>query len=179
MNRYLAGVIGPMTALVVLIFPATALADELRQAPAFCRYDVYDTASPGFLITPTEGSAHGIGTITCVGVVHGRQLTGGPGRFEWWYSYRSSDVPVGGNTCALAGGGGTWEADLPTVEGSALAMTGSWRAMGTFVGHVDGQLGGLPADMIYESLADPEHLDGNCVTQPVSQGRVIGEGTLG
>ena len=174
-----AGIIAPMTTLILLISSATALADPVGRVSAFCSYDVYDTASPGFLITPTEGTAHGVGTITCVGVVDGRQLSGGPGRFEWWYSYRSSDVPLGGNTCALAGGSGTWETDLPTVEGAALAMTGSWRAMGNFVGLVHGQLGGLPARMIYESLAEPEHLEGNCVTQPVSQGRVIGEGTLG
>lgn len=168
-----------MSTLTALSLTPGAQAAAVGPVPALCRYDVRETASPGWWLTPSQGTVHGTGTITCVGVVHGKQLTGGAGRFEWWYSYGSSDVPLGGNTCALAGGSGTWTADLPTVDGSGMTLTGPWRATGNFVGEVHGQLGGLPAQMVYEATIESDHLDENCVTKPASQGRVLGEGTVG
>lgn len=168
-----------MSALVVLSLPSAARAGEVGRAPALCSFDVHDTASPGWLITPTQGKAYATGTMTCTGVVDGKQLTGGPGQFRWWYSYGSSDVLLGGNTCALAGGSGTWEVNLPTVEGPALALTGPFAWMGSSVGKVHGRLGGLPVEMVYEAYTDPDHLDEDCVTKPASHIRAMGQGTVG
>jgi hypothetical protein len=168
-----------MSALVVLSLPAPARAAAGGPGPALCSFDVQDTATPGWLMTPSQGKAHGIGTMTCSGMVHGKQLNGEPGRFEWWYSYGSADVPTGANTCASAGGNGTWEVDLPTVEGPPLALTGSHTWLGTAVGEFKGQLGGLPVKMTYEGRGHPDHSDENCVTEPFSHIPTLGQGTVG
>lgn len=169
------GVLG----LLILPLAPTAWAADPGRAPALCTFDVHDSVSPGWLMTPSQGTAYGIGTMTCVGALEGKQIAGGPGHFEWWYSYGSSDVPVGGNTCALAAGSGTWEVRLPTVDGLAMVLTGPWSFTGNSVGEIHGQLGGLPVEMVWEGYADPDHPGQDCVTKRASEFRVIGQGTVG
>jgi hypothetical protein len=117
--------------------------------------------------------------MTCIGALDGKQLAGGPGHFESWYSYGPSDVPVGGNTCALAAGSGTWQADLPTVGGSAVALTGPWSWTGNMAGGLHGQLGGHPVEMAWQARPEPDHLDEDCVTKPASHFRMLAQGTVG
>jgi hypothetical protein len=111
--------------------------------------------------------------------VHGKPLAGAPGHFEWWYSYGSTDVPNGANTCASAGGKGTWAVELPTVDGSPLALTGSHTWLGTAVGEFTGDFGGLPVEMTYEGRQHPDHPDEDCVTKPFSHIPTTGQGSLG
>lgn len=168
-----------VSGLLVLPTAAVARAAGPGRAPAVCTLDVHDTASPGWLLTPSQGTSHANGTMTCVGVLDGKQLAGGPGPFEWWYSYGSSDVPAGGNTCLLAGGAGTWQVSLPTMDGAALALAGDFRWVGSQGGEAHGQLGGLHMQIVWEALPEPDHLDENCVTKPASHLRVIAQGTVG
>lgn len=135
---------------------------------------------PGYSLTTSgHGTGHATGTMTCVGSVDGRQLAGTPGPFEWWYSDGNLEVPLGGNTCALAVGSGTWEVNLPAVEGPPLALTGPWGFEGSLVGAIHGQLGGLPVEMVYEAYTETDHLDEDCMTKPASHFHVIGQGTVG
>jgi hypothetical protein len=173
------GLVILVVGLLGLPLAAVARAAEPGRAPALCTVETHDTASPGWLITPSQGTAHGLGTLTCVGALHGKQLTGGPGRFEWWYSYESSDVPGGVNNCVVAGGHGTWQVNLPSVDGSPLALTGAFRWVGSAANELHGQLGGLPVEMAWEALSEPDHLDEDCVTKPASHYRVLAQGTVG
>ncbi|MGH8993896.1 MAG: hypothetical protein ACRDZ7_20480 [Acidimicrobiia bacterium] len=176
--RVRAGFLIVMSGLAALPLTAVARAAEGGRTPALCTFEVHDTFS-GYMVTPSEGTGHGIGTMTCLGTLKGRQLTGGPGHFEWWFSYAGSDVPAGGNTCAFLGGKGIWEAHLPTVGSSALILTGSWSYIGTVAGQIRGQLGGFPVEMVYETYLEPEHLDENCVTAPNRHAVGLGQGTVG
>ena len=174
-----AGLVIMVSGLLALPLAAIARAAQEGDSPAFCTFEVHDTFS-GYMITPSRGTGHGIGTMTCLGTLHGKQLTGGPGHFEWSHSYGSSDVPVGGNTCAFLGGKGTWEAHLPTAGGPTLVLTGPWAFIGTgAVGEIHGQLGGAPVEMVFETYVEPDHLDENCVTTPVKHAGVRGQGTVG
>jgi hypothetical protein len=174
-----AGLVIVVSGLFVLPPAADARAAEPKGAPALCSFDVHDTASPGWFVTPSRGTSQGIGTITCDGALHGKQLTGGPGHLEWSYSYGSSDVPAGGNRCGLSGGSGTWQANLPTIDGSALALTGPWSFTGNAAGQLHGQLGGHPVDMGWVAFSEPDHVDEDCVTKPVRHFRWIAQGTVG
>jgi hypothetical protein len=174
-----AGLVIIVAGLLAVPLMAVARAAEPGRAPALCTFDVHDTASPGWVVTPTRGTSHGLGTITCVGALDGKQLTGGPAHFEWWYSYGSSDVPAGGNRCGLVGGAGTWQANLPTIDGSALALTGPWSFTGNVAGELHGQLGGFAVEMVWETLSEPDHLDEDCVTKPTRHFRWIAQGMVG
>lgn len=147
--------------------------------PALCSFKVHDSPSPGWLITPSKGTSHGTGTITCAGTLDGKQLAGTPGPFTWDYSYDSSDVPMGGNTCALAGAHGTWEVKLPTMDGATLTLTGPWTWMGTFPGEFQGQFGGHPVDGLYETAyPEPNHLNQDCITNPAGDAELIGQASV-
>jgi len=115
--------------------------------------------------------------MTCVGTLAGKQLAGGPGHFEWTYSYGSVDQAFGG--CVLTHGNGNWEANLPTADGSALALTGPWSWVGGTGGELRGQLGGIPVEMAWELFSEPDHSDEDCVSKPVSHSNVLGQGPMG
>jgi hypothetical protein len=146
--------------------------------PVLCSFELHDTATPGWSITPSRGTASAAGTMSCNGVVKGAHLSGEPGPFTARYLYDSAGV-TGGNTCALAGGRGTWEVQLPTAGGGSLDLTGTFTWVGTQVGRMDGDLGRLPVTMGYEAYPEPNHPDEDCVTKPVSHFGLIGEGTVG
>jgi hypothetical protein len=116
--------------------------------------------------------------MSCNGVVKGAQLSGEPGRFTTRYLYDSIGAP-GGNTCALAGGRGNWEVDLPAVGARPLHLTGSFSWDGTAVGRMYGDLGRMPVTLGYVAYPDPAHPGENCVTTPASHFGLVGQGTLG
>jgi len=147
-------------------------------APVVCSFELHDTATPGWMITPSRGTASAVGTMSCNGVVKGAQLTGEPGRFTTRYLYDPLSAP-GGNTCALAGGRGIWEVHLPAVGGGMLDLTGSYSWDGTAVGRMYGDLGRLPVTLAYEAYPDPGHPDENCLTKAASHFGLLGQGTIG
>lgn len=113
--------------------------------------------------------------MTCLGTLDGRQLAGKPGPFIYDYSYGSSDVPLGGNTCALSGGHGHWRVTLPTSDGDSMALTGPFAFLFAGAGVVQGRFGRHPATMVQEFYFPSDHVfDQNCVTSPVYTGEVFG-----
>jgi len=173
--------VGLLVAGLALLTPSLApTAHAAGDAPTPCTFKVHDAPSPGWLMTPSQGTSRGSGTITCIGALDGKKLAGTPGPFTWVYSYGSSDVPAGGNTCAVAGGHGTWEVKLPTTDGAALVLTGPWAWIGTLHGEAHGQFGGHPVEMLYETAyPEPNHLNQDCVSNPAGDGELIGQGTVG
>jgi hypothetical protein len=103
-----------------------------------------------------------------------------PGRFTWFYTYGSADVPTGGNTCALAGGHGTWEVTLPAWDGTSIALTGPWTWTGTFDREAHGHLGSHPVEMLLETIEqNPERPNQDCVNNAAGTGELIGQAILG
>lgn len=146
-------------------------------APALCTFKVHDSPSPGWLMTPSRGTSHGTGTINCTGTVEGKQLAGTSSPFTWVYSYDSSDVPAGGNTCALAGGHGTWEVTLPTMNSGSLVLSGPFTWIGTVHGEFHGRFGSHPVEGLYETASvDPKQ---DCMTNPAGDFDLIGQNTVG
>jgi hypothetical protein len=177
--RVFASLVIVASGLLALSLTTPVRAADIGRAPVLCTFEVHDTSSPGWMMTPSRGTGHSTGILTCIGVVNGRQLADKPGQLSWRYSYGSADVPFGGNTCALNGGSGTWEATLPTVQGPAMTLTGRWWWEGNVSGGVHGFLDGRPVEMVYEAFPEPEHLDEDCTMKPVSHLHIIGQGTIG
>jgi len=148
------------------------------EAPVLCSFELHDTATPGWMFTPSRGTASAVGTMSCNGVVNGVQLTGQPGQFTTRYLYDPLSAP-GGNTCALAGGRGIWAVHLPTVGGGMLDLAGSYTWNGTAVGRMTGDLGRLPVTLAYEAYPDPAHLGEDCLTKAASHFGLLGQGTIG
>ncbi len=145
--------------------------------PAVCSFELHDTATPGWTMTPSHGTAVAAGTMSCTGVVNGARLTGEPGPFRTRYLYDSAQVP-GGNTCALAGGNGTWAVELPADRGP-LRLAGTFTWEGTLAGTMTGDLGRLPVTLGYEAHPEPDHADEECVTKAASHFGLLGQGTIG
>jgi hypothetical protein len=148
------------------------------EAPVACSFELHDTATPGWRLTPSRGTASAVGTMACNGDIKGAQLTGQPGPFTARYLYDPLAAP-GGNTCALAGGRGIWEVHLPTVGGGVLDLTGSYAWEGMAVGRMYGDLGRLPVTLGYVAYPDPGHPDENCLTKAASHFGLLGQGTIG
>jgi uncharacterized protein len=96
---------------------------------AVCVGEYEEDADPGWwLITPGRPTISATETITCIGTLNGRQLTGeaGPMAYRGAYDGRFGglEAPVLGDTCLVGSGTGSWEATLPIAAGSDLALSG-------------------------------------------------------
>jgi hypothetical protein len=115
-----------------------------------------------------------------MGTLDGKQLAGKPGPFTWLYSYDSSDVPAGGNTCALAGGHGSWQVSLPTTDGTSMDLAGPFTWIGTLHRESHGPFGNHPVEMLYvTAYPGPGHATQDCITNPAGDGELIGPATVG
>jgi len=172
---------GLLVAVLGLLSPSLApTAHAAGETPTLCTYKVHDSPSPGWLMTPSQGTSQGSGTITCVGALDGKQLAAKPGPFTWVYSYGSSDVPAGGNTCALGGVHGTWQVSLPTMDGASIILSGPFIAVASLLGgELHGRFGRHPVEMLLSAYPEPNHLNQDCISNPAGDDEVIGGGTVG
>jgi hypothetical protein len=178
-------VAGPIVVLALLgalaaapVGRAWAIPFPSLDPPVICSFELHDTATPGWSISPSRGTASAVGTMSCDGVVNGAHLTGGPGPFTTRYLYDSLREPAG-NTCAFAGGNGSWEVHLPTVEGPNLNLTGTFSWDGTLAGTMKGDLGRRPVTLGYAAHPEPDHPDEDCVRKAASHFAMVGQGTIG
>jgi hypothetical protein len=181
MRRLGAVSIGALAALCLLALPSAGPAWGIGfpgEAPIPCSFELHDTATPGWTLTPSRGTASAVGTMSCTGDLKGVQLTGQPGPFTTRYLYDPLSAP-GGTTCALAGGKGIWEVHLPKVGGGMLDLTGSYTWQGTAVGRMYGDFGRIPVTLAFEAYPDPGHPDENCLTKAASHFGLLGQGTIG
>jgi hypothetical protein len=183
MNKPAAGWALGRTVLVIGLLgrlgsPAPSEAQTADPPPAVCAVRIDDAPFPGWKLTPSEGYSHGYGTITCVGSLDGRRLAVKPGRLNWFYTYGPNDVPTGANTCALAGGHGTWEVTLPAWDGTSIALAGPWTWTGTLSRVAHGHLGHHPVEMLLQTIdqePEPDHPNPDCINNAAGDSGLVGQ----
>jgi hypothetical protein len=156
--------------------PALAAGDTATT----CAYVRHDTAEPGFGSTDTRGRGVGSGEIRCVGVVSGEELSGEPGVVTFDYSYGTGPTskPQGDN-CQYSSGSGIMTVELPLSSGKKISVSGpnSWVAVG-LAGEVHGMLGDSQLVGVEQFALEPDHLEENCVTEPIRHFIAFGQVVL-
>ncbi len=181
------GILLALVAATAGVSPAAAAENpkQVGRTAALCSGEVEETADPGFwLITPGEITISGVGTMTCVGTVDGKRLTGQPGPMAYRGSYdgrmAGMSAPLVGDTCLAGSGSGTWEATLPTADGSALAYGGAFDFEYVFTFSVlHGALGTLPARNGLGVLPQPREMVPRRGLREETFPRCCGEGRRG
>lgn len=182
------GVVLTLVAATAGVLPVSAAEDpkQVGRTAALSSGEVEETADPGFwLITPGEITISGVGSMTCVGTVDGKRLTGQPGPMAYRGSYdgrmAGMSAPLVGDTCLAGSGSGTWEATLPTADGSALAYGGAFDFEYVFTFSVlHGALGPFQLEMVWVYYPNPEKWspDEDCVRKPFRDAVGRGGGAL-
>jgi hypothetical protein len=172
-------------AKATLVAGAVALALLLVAPPArtevgnigYCTFEARGYATPGLSMTPAEGVDRFEGTISCRGVVSGRQVRRDPGTIRIVFYYGTSAVSQlrGGDDCLIYSGHGTIDVTLSTVEGPRR-MQGPLESVGGFAGAVHGRLGSSPFQGLVEFQVDPDYPEETCVT--ATQRHAIADGQI-
>jgi hypothetical protein len=144
---------------------------EAAQSPAVCHVEVHATATPGVWATrSTEGSTSQAkpGTITCTGVLDGRELASEPGPFSMAFSFGSTGpgpAPVRDTDCFHGWTKGQWSGSIPTVDGHTIELGGPFGGAWTgLTWRADGRLGRHTVAAVGQTRGDPDHPDEDCVT---------------
>ena len=181
------GIVIVLVVATARVSPAAAAEDPRPsgRTAALCSGEVEETGHPGWwLITPGEVAVSGVGTLTCIGTVDGKQLSGHSGQLAWRGSHDGRlagiSAPLVDNTCVTGSGSGTWEATLPTVDGSALVYSGPVDFEYVAAkGVTHGSLGPFHLDMDWVFAPHPKSPpDEDCVRKPLRQAVGRGAGTL-
>lgn len=137
-----------------------------------CRHELEFTLSPGLSMSPTTGTHVGAGSITCDGLVDGKQPTG-PGTVTDDGPYGTKDP----DTC-LSGseGGGTDTVEIPTADGMV-------KVVSEFTYFTEPSTKGGVLSVRFEGTRYTGHTEitpteGDCVTAPVTKLRGFGKGIL-
>ena len=156
-------------ALVLLLAPATATAEEPAEGPtaAICSARATMSFAPGTRLVGGAGTnASTDGSISCVGVVNGHRITG-PGTLAFNDVYGLSP---GGQSCAFDIGAGTQTYTLPTDAGPARIsepFTFYGAPAGSFLAPVfSGTFQVVPTD------------GSTCVSTPVRRSVILMQGAL-
>ncbi len=117
--------------------------------------------APGISATPSQGTVSHSGSITCIGSIHGHEITG-PGRLEESGTYSGS--------CAEGTGEGNLTLTLPTTEGQkTLEFTDTIEWTGTF---------GRFQSEVLSGTFQFVPTQGDCVTRPVTRAHLVAQGVL-
>ena len=187
-HAFKAGILIALVVVIARVSPASADEDpkQIGRTVALCTGEVEETGDPGWwLITPDEVTISGVGTLSCVGTVDGRRLTGQPGPMAYRGSYDGRMAGIRGplvwDTCLTGSGSGTWEATLPTVDGLAVAYSGPFDFEYVLTHSVvHGALGRFHLEMIWKFYPNPEKWspDEDCVRKRLRQAVGRGAGAL-
>jgi len=169
----------PAVALVLVASSGAvveARAGETQEGtPCTFAFDI--TFSPGVSETPTSGthtSGGQTGAVECDGPVNGKQPTG-PGTFGESGRYGTVDP----DTCTGGGeGDGVDTLVFPTADGTETIkspFTAEWGEISTRGG---GVVAGRFEGERYSGTLELTPTDGDCLSRPMTKGRVIGEGIL-
>jgi hypothetical protein len=166
--------------MLLLRIPGVPPARSAVQDTGYCTYEAAGSSTPGFSMTPAEGSGRYEGTISCRGVVNDRQVSHEPGtiRFDFVYGTGALSRLQGGDDCIVHSGHGTIDVTLSTDKGP-LTMHGPLDLVGGFVGEIHGHLNSSPFRGLVEFEVDPDYPDETCVTGPQHHSMVEGEIVVG
>ncbi|MGH2721663.1 MAG: hypothetical protein ACRDJO_08675 [Actinomycetota bacterium] len=164
----------------LLCLAATALALALPANPshaaaetnAICHFEVHVVATPGWTMTPGTGSAEPVspGRLDCTGTVQGSRISQAPGSFTNRYTYGTTlTAPLGGDTCALGAGEGRLELVVHTVNGRSVRLEGPFQWVGSAAFTLQGSLDGVPFTGAGLAVPEPDALDQNCLSRPLSR----------
>lgn len=138
-----------------------------------CAHDTYETVDPG--LTPEVRVHHhnGAGTWTCSGAVLGRPIVSSPGSMDFV-------IWTEGN-CVSERGAGSAKARIPLERhDSALfrfkfVYTRETTAIDIRVTEGTAEVGGEKDDLLWHGVLHVTPTRGDCITEPVTAARVIGE----
>jgi hypothetical protein len=150
--------------------PTNALAQSPAGTRAECSLSFPAHISPGLGMTPNSGAFHSAGetgSIDCVGRIHGHTVTG-PGSFGF-------DGTLTDSSCLAHKGSGTSFFTVPTDAGPVHISGGGFTITG--IG-VFGNVEATHTDVRFIGSYILLPVKGNCVTAPVTEGRVLMTGSL-
>jgi hypothetical protein len=138
-----------------------------------CKHELEFTLSPGFSMTPSTGTRHGEGTITCDRPVNGKQPTGaGTVTDEGRYGTKDPDGCISGSE-----GDGIDTFEIPTADG--MVKIESYFTYNGIRPSTKGAV--LSAEFEgtrYTGNIELTPAEGDCVTAPVTKLKGFGEGIL-
>jgi hypothetical protein len=183
MGRASRGANGSVVTAGVTLLLVVLLAPPVRGAVGelgYCTFQAQGYADPGLSTTPAEGVDRYEGTISCRGVINGRQVRREPGTIRMVLHYGTGAVSQlrGGDDCFTYSGHGTIDVTLSTDHGP-LSMHGALDSVGGSAGEVHGHLGSSPFEGLMEFELDPDYPEETCVTTPRQHGVVDGQIVLG
>jgi hypothetical protein len=159
--------VSPFLLAVLPVHPVSA------QTGVTCIHDTYETVSPG--LTPDVRVHHhnGAGTWTCSGAILGRPVVSVPGPMEFL-------IWTEGN-CLSERGVGSAKARIP-LERHDFALlrfkfvyTREATAIHIRVTEGTAEVDGEKDDLLWHGVLHVTPTRGDCITEPVTAGRVIGE----
>jgi hypothetical protein len=150
---------------------ALPAAAQAAQSDAVCTLRATDTITPGLSLTPSAGSVGSggeTGSITCLGAINGRQVTG---QGTWGVAHSYGPGPLGPATCLQSSGTGTYFYTVPTA-GGPLHVVGSlsYTALG-LVGTFAGKADTSSMSGVFQFVP----IKGDCITTPVTAIAIMGQ----
>lgn len=162
----IAGALATLAAATLL---AAAPAQASGKTSAVCVSQFTTTISPGFTLVPSSGTqtTHGeTGTVTCVGKLNGRRITG-PGSIGYDSTYTAG-------ACASERASGTVRATVPTAGGDQHFVGVLTVQRTALIVRAQAQFDGFR----YTGTGVAIPTRGNCFVTPLRQALIVLTGTL-
>jgi hypothetical protein len=145
----------------------------LAQTGVTCIHDTYETVDPGLTTEVHVHHHNGAGTWTCNGAILRRPIVSVPGPMEFliWTE----------GTCLSERGVGSAKARIPLERHDFALLRFKFvytrEATAIHIRVTDGtaEVGGEKEDLLWHGVLHVTPTRGDCITEPVSAARVIGE----